>query len=361
MELLYKPDWEQTKERFLAWWDGEIIGRCAIAVTAPRSGISTAEAPVFPSKIEDRWTDFEFLHAVNEYRMSRTFYGGEALPVWNAGYPGWDMIQTYMGTPIHLGEDTGWHNTIMAEGELTEHDYKKLTVEPDNTWWSFSKKLHGYALEEAKGKSLPGLQDLGSSGDTLAAMRGSERLLFDLVDCPEYVREFDQYLMKKWTEVYEELFSIVKEGSEGSTSWFNLWCPGRFYPIQNDFSYMISPKMFNDIFLRTIETQTDFLDKTVYHVDGVDAFAHVDALCELPRLQALQILPGAGKPSPLYYMDVLKKVQSKGKNLHITIAADEVEIALSELSSKGLFIDTCCNTEEEAKYLLKMAEKWSMV
>jgi hypothetical protein len=118
--------------------------------------------------------------------------------------------------------------------------------------------------------------------------------------------------------------------------------------------------MFTDIFLRTIEMQTNFLDKTVYHVDGVGAFAHVDALCELPRLQALQILPGAGKPSPLYYMDVLKKVQSKGKNLHITIAAEEVEIALSELSSKGLFIDTHCDTEEEAKYLLKMAEKWSM-
>lgn len=37
MELLFKPDWEQTKERFSAWWAHEDFGRCAIAVTAPNT------------------------------------------------------------------------------------------------------------------------------------------------------------------------------------------------------------------------------------------------------------------------------------------------------------------------------------
>jgi hypothetical protein len=52
-------------------------------------------------------------------------------------------------------------------------------------------------------------------------------------------------------------------------------------------------------------------------------------------------------------------VQKNGKNLHITIAADEVETTLSLLSSKGLFIETSCETEEQARTLLKMVEKWS--
>lgn len=86
-----------------------------------------------------------------------------------------------------------------------------------------------------------------------------------------------------------------------------------------------------DVFIPTIEMQTNFLDHSVYHVDGIGAFAHTPALCELPRLQAIQILQGAGKPSPLHYMDTLKYVQSKGKNLHITINAGEVENALENL------------------------------
>ena len=36
MNLLYKEDWEETKERYKAWWAGENFGRCAFWVTAPR-------------------------------------------------------------------------------------------------------------------------------------------------------------------------------------------------------------------------------------------------------------------------------------------------------------------------------------
>jgi hypothetical protein len=119
--------------------------------------------------------------------------------------------------------------------------------------------------------------------------------------------------------------------------------------------------MFSSIFLPAIERQTRFLDNCVYHVDGIGNFLHVPALCELPSLQALQILPGAGKPSPLHYMDTLKYVQNAGKNLHISIPPAEVETALRELSSKGLFIQTWCSSETEARELLKNAYKWSRV
>ena len=79
----------------------------------------------------------------------------------------------------------------------------------------------------------------------------------------------------------------------------------------------------------------------------------------LQRLQALQILPGAGKPSPLHFLDTLRLVQAKGKNLHITIPAGEVESALELLSARGLFVQTHCQTEGEARALLKNAERWS--
>ena len=118
--------------------------------------------------------------------------------------------------------------------------------------------------------------------------------------------------------------------------------------------------MFRHIFLPVVRRQTEFLDHTVFHVDGVNLFRHVDALCELPRLQALQILPGAGEPSPLHYIETLKKVQSAGKNLHISIEPEEVERALSLLSARGSFIQTWAETEAQARELIKQAERWSV-
>jgi hypothetical protein len=105
--------------------------------------------------------------------------------------------------------------------------------------------------------------------------------------------------------------------------------------------------------------QADYLDHCIYHVDGIGNFAHVDALLEIPRIQAFQILPGAGKPSPLCYMDLLKKVQARGRNLWIALEPHEIETALGELSSRGLFISTECDSEEEAKGLLRCCAKWS--
>jgi len=196
MEFLYKPDWEAAKERLLAWWEGELINRCVVSVTAAKNNPPDDPRPLLPEKTEDRWLDLDYISRRNEYHMRRTFYGGESLPVWNAGYPGWDMLQTYLGTPIKLDEHTGWHSPMIAGGKLTDYDYNKFKIAPDNKWWLFSQKVHKLSKEQSRGKCFPGLHDLGYSGDILAAMRGTENLLLDLIECPEYVAEFDKYLIK---------------------------------------------------------------------------------------------------------------------------------------------------------------------
>ena len=356
MALLYKEDWDETKERFKAWWAHEYFGRAAIAVRAPKKNPPPLKEPVRPPTPEERWTDLDYMSALSEYRNSRTFFGGEAFPTWGYGYPGNKSLGAFLGCRVTLDFRTGWLEPVWTDEDF---DYRDAALDENEPYCRFTLKWLERCAKDAKGKAIPGVGAFGGGGDTLAWLRGANRLLYDVVDRSEKVREADQHLMDLWFQVFNRFYEIIRDAAEGSTCWFSLWAPGKFYAAQNDFSYNISPKMFRDIFLPTIEKQTNFLDYAVYHVDGVAAFAHVDALCELPRLQALQILPGAGKPSPLHYMDVLKKVQAAGKNLHITIETGEVETALSELSARGLFIGTSCETEDEARELLKNAEKWS--
>ena len=354
--LLYKPDWEETRERFRAWWAGEALGRCAIAVTAPKAGVPDEPPPTAPTDPVRRWTDLDFIAALNDYEHRRTFYGGEAFPVWSGGYPGHTAIPAFLGCPTTLDLHTGWWDPILLADEWRPEE---LQIDPSHPWYRFQLELLRTAAVASKGKSIPGVGAFGGCGDTLAALRGSMRLLYDLSDRPGLVRRTELHLMEMWTQVYQTFYDIVFPSAGGSTCWFGLWSPGRFYAAQNDFSYMISPRMFTDLFLPALELQLQFLDHAVYHVDGVDAFRHVPMLCDLPRLQALQILPGAGKPSPLHYLGVLKYVQSRGKNLHISIPPEEVEHALGELSARGLFIHTWCRTEAEARSLLARADTWS--
>ena len=356
MSLVYKPDWEEAKERFCAWWAGEAIGRCGLAVSAPRDDVPDEEPPLAPEDPVQRWTDLDYIAALNDYGHRRTFFGGEAFPSWNGGFPGHTAIPTFLGCRVTLQMRTGWWDPFLTDASWRIED---IRLNESDRYYKFQIDLLRRAAQEAKGKSIPAVGAFGGTGDTLAAIRGSNRLLYDVLDQPDLVRETEIHLAHMWNDVYQRFYDIVHPAAGGSTCWFRLWAPGKFYASQNDFSYMISPKMFEDLFLPALEVQLAYLDYSVYHVDGIAAFCHVPTLCDLPRLQALQILPGAGKPSPLHFMDVLKQVQAAGKNLHISIPCTEVREALRHLRARGLFIATSCRTESEARQLLRDAERWS--
>lgn len=360
MSLEFKPDWDETKERWKAWWSREYFGRCALAVTAPRADAPDDPPPPAPDRVEDRWLDIEYRVALCDWTMRRTYYGGEAIPNWNSGYSGWNAIPTYLGCPVTLDDATGWWDPILGEGALTDHDFRRLTIDPENWWWRHARAMLQAGVAASRGRCVVGVGAFGGCGDTLAALRGTMNLLTDVMDCPDYVLQFELYLMRQWTEVYDALYEITREVTEGSTCWNDVWSPGKFYVAQCDFSYMLSPGTFRRLFLPAIELQTRFLDHCTYHVDGVPAYAHIDALLELPGIHCLQIVPGAGKPSALHWMEMLQRIQSAGKNLELFLSPEEVRPALEHLSARGLYIRTWCPTEEAARQLLRDAERWSV-
>ncbi len=357
MKLKYKDDWPEAMERYNAWWNHETFGRAAIGVTAPRSSpIDNLKAPVCPDTPEERWYNLDYISANGRYNNDRTFYGGEQFPVWAYGYPGNKGVAAFLGCPVHLDFKTGWRDPILTGEDI---EFQDLAIDKDGKHWKHAVAWMERSAMESPGECIPTVGAFGGCGDMLASLRGTERLLFDCMERPDQVREAELYLMKIWIEVFKTFHGITGKAAGGCSAWFRLWAPGTFYPSQNDFSFNISTDMLVDMFLPAIEMQIDFLDYAVYHLDGVSAFRHIDVLCEIPKLKAIQVHPGAGQPSPLHFPEVCRKVQTAGKNLHITLPVDEVEAALREFSARGLFISTSCKTEEDARDLLKKAKTWS--
>lgn len=356
MSLAYKPDWEEAKRRYRAWWAGEALDRCLLWVVAPKAGPPHAEPPSAPTDPVGRWTDLDYIAERNDYQMERTFYGAEAFPIWSGGYPGHTAIPAYLGCPTTLDGATGWWHPILREEDF---DVRQLRIDTEGRWWKFNLDLLRRAVRECPGRSIPSLGAFGGSGDTLAALRGTDKLLYDVLERPARVRAAELCLMRMWIEVYQRFYNILHETAQGSTCWFPLWSPGKLYAAQCDFCCMISTRIFEELFIPAIEMQTAFLDHSVFHADGEGAFRHVPALCELPRLHAIQVAPEAGKPDALYYMETLKHVQARRKNLWIHLAPNRIEEALANLSARGLYISTSCQTEAEAQAVIENAKKWS--
>jgi 5-methyltetrahydrofolate--homocysteine methyltransferase len=263
-------------------------------------------------------------------------------------------LPTIHGCELGLDLHTGWWKPILTDPAA--FDVTDLCLDEDNPGYVYAMEVLHRAAEESRGKCIPSIGAFGGPGDTLAALRGTEQLLIDCVERPEAVREAELFLMDMWCEFYDRCHALVREACDGgSCFWMDLWSPGKCYACANDFSYNISPGMFRDIFLPAVERQVAFLDHSIYHLDGVNAFGHLDAILEIEDLDAVQVLPGAGQPGPLHHMETLRKVQHAGKGLHIGVAPHEVETALAQLSARGLYLCTRCNTEAQARSLLDLA------
>jgi hypothetical protein len=352
-ELEFKQDWPEAARRLEAWWDGAVLDRAVVQVTAPRDGVTPRVVPA-PPTLEERWTNVEYVLEAAQERMRTTYYGGDAFPCYCPNL-GPDVFAGYLGCPIEFGEDTSWSVPIIADWASAP----PLRLDPNNHWWKLTLEMTRAAMAVAPGRFLVGLTDLHGGMDAVAALRDPQNLGFDVVDHPEQVKQAVDELIPVWFEVYEGMRNLINPSSPGTTSWMSTWTAGRSYPVSCDFICMISPAMFREFVLKDLLAETSWLDRSIFHLDGPGALKHLDALLAIPRIRAIQWVPGEKIPRvPMTdWVPLLQKMQAAGKALHLSVTPEEVEPLMEALRPEGLLLSTRCGSEGEARNLVKLVER----
>jgi hypothetical protein len=345
-----KQDWELSKKRYDAFWQNEAVDRCVLYLDLP----SVPPEPE-PESYRERWMDIEARTRRQETYAGRLRFMGDGFPFAFVNFgPG--VLAAFMGSSYEFGKDTIWFD---REPLLSDWDFSKLAFDTSCEMWRAVEEMTSRYLDG--GKVLTSITDLGGTLDILASLRGSEPLIYDLYDEPEKVHQAIDRIESVWERAYT-IFSNQLLNRQGAiTSWMPIWCRERYYPLQCDFSAMISPAMFGEFVLPNLRRQTEFLDHAVYHLDGPGEIPHVDQLLTLPRLTAIQWTPGAGCADLLdpCWFELYQKILSAGKGLVLMCEGlqnpERLEYLLSKIPTKGLFISSCC-TEEQALEALRIAE-----
>ena len=137
------------------------------------------------------------------------------------------------------------------------------------------------------------------------------------------------------------------------------WGPGRAFPLQCDFSIMISPEHFREFVMPELTFFADWSERSKYHLDGPGAVCHLPAILEIEKIKYVQWVSGPGTPDGLYWQDVWETIRGAGRGMQIVVPYDDVEETVQAWGPKGLFISTKAPTEEAARELLEHAERWS--
>jgi len=339
----FKPDWEDTKQRFLAWWQGEVIDRVAMRVTAPNG------RPVRPVPEPDepwRWHgDPQFVVERWESSFAATYFAAEAFPC-----PTLLIGYAFLGTPVTCAPNTIWMHPVIDD------PYRDLPVfDMANPGWRRLEAVVRALVAAGRDRWLTSFPTVPTPTDLLSGLRGNQPLCLDTLDRPEWVTLALDYLTGICMRAYGEIAVMLEAQHRGSTAWLPLWSPGRSVTLQCDFSCMIGTEAFRRFVIPEQQALARWLDNCIYHLDGPGAIGHLDALLEVPEIKGIQWVPGAGQPPPLDWLPLLRRVQDAGKLLHISIAAEDVPRALELLRPEGLFIATGCGSVPEADDLVRLA------
>ena len=287
--LLHKEDFDEARDRLTRWWAGEDIGRPAVQITAPRETPleDIPERPAPPGWITNYSTsDYDYRVYLARRACVGTHFLAEAIPT-TAPDLAPNCLALYLGCQGVDGEGTVW-----CEPCIDDPEQAVFRIRPDNFYWDFSTRLGREQLRLGAGKLLSSFPDFIEGLDTLAAMRGTEDLLVDLLERPEWVTASLAAITDQYFVAYDYFYDMFKDDRGGSHFW--AWAPGRMSKLQCDFAAMISPDMFGEFMVPVLTLMTERLDHTMFHWDGPGALEHHDHLLSIPNLDMLQWTPGAG-------------------------------------------------------------------
>jgi len=311
-----------------------------------------------PSSPRDLWENLEARHARLSYSTKNVKCYGEAMPS--------DFVNFGPGClAAMIGSDyLPMPNTIWFGEEITLLEdwanLKEVYLREDSPMYKLSTNLTKLFLEKNDGSYLVGITDLGGSLDILASLRGTMSLLTDLHDNPELALKAVEIIDEIWIEVYKKLRKMIASYQHGHTTWLGPWCETSYYPLQCDFGAMISPDDFEKFVMPSMRRTTDFLDQSIFHLDGPGMIAHLDQLLSLERMDGIQWVPGAGSDpvTDERWFPMYEKIQAAGKLLVLHCDGSGVDKILNickNFSPKGLWLTAHFDSEEEAEEIIAKA------
>ncbi len=349
-------DWDDVKKRWEAWWNCELHDRVLINIAAPKDNVPPADIP--DVGIEAQWTDVDFMIRRTKEGVRTTWYGGEALPLF---WHGWAVGPALpFGCEPHFEKDTIWTDPA----PVGEDGYPSFEGWQDNPWWDWLLKATEKVVRENQDEYFVMPTWGNHATDTLGLMRDSQQFLMDIALDPDWVSKAINTVSDSMIEMFRQLWQIIdsgRKGIEGSLNYCGCWSPGFTMPLDSDMSCMMSPETFKNVFLPPMIKTLHSLgvDHSIYHLDGEVALHQLDTLLEVPEINAIQWVAGAGRENIMQWIPLIKKVQAKGKAIQLLeVKPEQIEPLLREIRPEGVHIRTTgCATESEGRKLLERVAK----
>ena len=325
--------WDNVRKTYTQWWAGELERPIVpVMLFGQDPGRPRPDVPLLcQPTCHDLDIPAQDLIDRIDYELSTYAYLGDAFPFFNMDCFGPGVIAALLGGRLDNSSGQVWFFPP-DDLPITEIHFE---YDPDNIWFKRIKELYAAGMERWQGQVLMGMTDLGGNLDILSAFRPSERLLLDLYDHPDEVKRLTWEAHEMWHRFYDEFNAVLQPRNPGYSDWSGIYTDSPSYMLQSDFSYMISPRMFDEFVKPELEATCARLPNSFYHLDGVGQLAHLDSLLTIDDLDGVQWVPGDGKPDCAHWPDVYQKIHASGKKIQLLGGFDVIDAVIEQIGAGG--------------------------
>ena len=338
----FEPISQKKLDRHLRFWEPLTPGEGGYLAFTTRVR-NTAKAPQ-PATLEEKWFSSQHVLQTVHAALENCEYLLDAIPTRfiNLG-PG--AMAPMLGGGYRLQPNTVWFDTDPIVSDFGDAPTLKLNRE--HIFYKSIKEQIDLLTADSQGAYKVSYTDIGGTLDIAASLRGTQYLLMDLVEYPDEVAAFCQQIDRCFMEYFNEQTLWLKDA--GYTGWIPLVHNKTWYPMQCDFSAMISPSMFERIVLPSLEFVSSQMGTSVYHLDGPGEIVHLDMILSVPNIHAIQWvpLPAVYLEKGNYHqkfddelsLDIYRRVRKAGRKVVLCgVPADQIERIFLEVGSDGIFI-----------------------
>lgn len=349
MGIDYKPGLDDVLKRYSAFWSKDLLDHPPIRIRYP---LECETGEKWMNSVQTHERHFQYW---DEILRQRAMLGDDEIPTATVDLaPG--LMPGIMGSEIIFELATSWGSHILKDLQ----DQDKLPSEfstTDNYWFRDLKQRIEVFQKLAAGKCAVGVAMLTGSEDIAAALRGVSEFALDIALDPERSCQLLERCTKAFIDVSQAQMDWITPFHGGYCDNYGIWTPGRSGYFADDFSILVSPDMYRELFFPFDSQMAGSFECPWLHTHSGQARL-IPEFLKIPRLVGVQIVndyPAGPKITDI--VDQMKMIQKNHCLLLRKYPIDELAQILPELSPEGLLIDTQCDSFEEAQQILGRWEK----
>lgn len=265
-------------------------------------------------------------------------------------------MEAIFGCPVEAtGVSFVSHPVYSALSEIDGLDYSR-----QNPWYQKYLEFCVKLTRLADGRFPVGQPILRGVTDVVGSLIGQQNMVLGFFEDEDIMRAAFDTVVRAQRDLIEDHYRVTEPFHGGHNfGFYHVWAPGKVMWFQEDLAALLSPSHFDDYLRKTYNDYIRGYDYSLVHLHPT-AFFHLDGICSVEDLTAVQITCDAGGPTMEELIPYCLKVLESGKRLLLGLSRltkDDIDVVKRRLPRCGVALTILADDQAQAQDILDHIQK----